>query len=206
MNRVWIPPPFDFVKINIFVAEPVSPLVNENPNSVGIIMRDHNGFLIWGVMGPIKDLSLFQVQLWSIHMGLKEAYTRGYFNTLIETAHAESFRILRRQNFEEALREGLVEPIRAINACNPLLPSNSDPICRVYTVSEGRNQVATFVANYGLLNAVGLVEVDYSFVAMRDLLDNDLGWGPHIPSLQAEPNFGNGEVVQGPKPKKRKRE
>lgn len=99
-----------------------------------------------------------------------------------------------------------MELIRAINACNPLIPSNSEPICRVYIVSEERNQVATFLANYGLLHADGLVEVDYSFVAMRDLFDNDLGWSPHIPALHVDPKFGNDEVIQGPKPKKRKRE
>lgn len=83
MNRVWLPPPFGFVKINIFVAEPEALLVNGNPNSVGIIIRDHNGFFVWGVIGPVKDLTIFQVQLWSIHLGLKEAYSRGYFDTLI---------------------------------------------------------------------------------------------------------------------------
>lgn len=51
-------------------------------------------------------------------MGMKDVYTKG-FNMLVETEHMESFRILQCQNFEEAAREGLVTPIRAINACNP---------------------------------------------------------------------------------------
>lgn len=116
-------------------------------------------------------------------MGIKEAFSRGFNNMLIETEHAASFRLLRRQNFEEASREDLVAPIRAINACNPLLPSEADPIVRVYIVSEGRNQVARFVADFGMRNVDSLVEVDYSFVEMRNLLDNDIGWGPHLPPL-----------------------
>lgn len=146
MNRVWLPPPQGFVKINIFMATAEAPLPNGNTNSIAIIIRYHNGFLVWGVMGPVRNLSEFQVQLWAIHLGMNEAYSRGYNNTLIETEHSEYFGILRRQNYEEALREDLVDPIRAINACNPLLPSDSEPICRVYVVGEEFNQVARFVA------------------------------------------------------------
>lgn len=51
----------------------------------------------------------------------------------------------------------------------------------------------------------GLVEVNYSFEALRNLLDSDIGWGPYIPALQFQPNYGEGEIIQGPKPKKRKR-
>lgn len=90
MNRVWVPHPVEFVKINIFVATPVEPLANGNSNGVGIIMRNHNGFLVWGVMCPVKDLTEYQTQLWAIHKGMKEAYSRGFFNTLIETEHVES--------------------------------------------------------------------------------------------------------------------
>lgn len=189
----------------MFEAIPDAPLANKNENGVGIIVHDHNGFLVWGVMGPIRDLTHFQVLLWSIHLGMKEAYAYGYNDVLIETEHVESFRILRRQNFEEAEREGLMKAIQAINTCNPLVPSNHEPICRIYPVEEERNQVARFAANYGMHNHSGLVEVDYSFTALRDLLNIDIGWGSHLQKLEVVPNFGVYEVVQGPKLKKRKR-
>lgn len=76
--------------------------------------------------------------------------------------------------------KGLVDSIQAINACNPLFSTEYEPICRIYTIEEERNQVAKFVANYGMLNHTGLVEIDYSFQAMRDLLDIDIGWEPHM--------------------------
>lgn len=205
MNNVWIPPPEGFVKINIFEAIPDFPLDNGNTNGIGIILRDHNGFLLWGIMGPIHGLSHFQTQLWAIHMGMKEAYARGRNDMLIETEHVESFRILKRQNFEEASHEGLVGAIQAINACQPLLHSEFEPICRVYTIGEERNQVARFAAGYGMLNHSGLVNIDYSFMALRDLLDIDIGWGPHLPALQVQQDHVDGEVIQGAKPKKRKR-
>lgn len=96
MERVWMPPPVGFAKINIFVAVPEEPVPNGNLNGISIIIRDHNGFLIWGIMGPVKDLNLFQVQLGVIHLGMKEAYARGYGDLLIETEHEESFQILKR--------------------------------------------------------------------------------------------------------------
>lgn len=138
INRVWIPPPRDFSKINIFVASPEAPLENGNENRVGLIMRDPNRFLIRGLMGLERNLNLLQVQLWSIHRGMKEAYTRGLNNVLVETEHVKSFRNLRHQNFVEASRKGLVAPIQAINACNPLIPSNNEPVCRIHIVSVPR--------------------------------------------------------------------
>lgn len=108
-------------------------------------------------------------------MRMKEAYSRGFNNVLIETEHGESFRILRRQNYEEASSEQLVEPTRTINACNPLLPSVSGPICRVYNVRATCNQVAYFLASFALSNVDKLVEVDYGFQGMKDLLDNNMG-------------------------------
>lgn len=123
----------------------------------------------------------------------------------METEHVESFRILKRQNFEEAVLEDLVEPIQAINTCMPLFPSEQEPLCRVYTISEEHNQVARFAAKYGMLHHSGLVEIDYSLTPLWDLLDIDIGWGTNLLALEVQPNFGLGKVVQGAKPKKRKR-
>ncbi|KAK1383623.1 hypothetical protein POM88_021358 [Heracleum sosnowskyi] len=128
-------------------------------------MRDHNGFLICGVMGSFKDMTHFQAQLWAVHMGMKEAFSRSLNKMLIETERVESFRILCRQDFDEAASR-----------------------------EEERNKVARFGANYDMLHHSGLVEVDYSFQPMRDLLDNDIGWGPHLPALDTQPNFGQGEL------------
>lgn len=157
MNNVWIPPSEDFVKINIFEAVPDHPLANGNTNRVGIIIRDHNGFLLWGTVGPVHGLSHYQTQLWAIHKGMKESYARGRNDMLIETEHAESFHILKRQSFEEAAQEGLVDAIQAINACNTLIHTDHDPICRIYFVSAEMNQAARFAAEYGLHHHYGLV-------------------------------------------------
>lgn len=97
-----------------------------------------------------------------------------------------------------------MKTIQAINACNHPFPTNHEPVCRVYPISEERNQAARFVANYGLQNLEGLVEVDYSLLALREILDNDIGWGTHMQELHVQPNFSGWKVIQGPKPKKRK--
>lgn len=77
MNNVWILPPEEFVKINIFEEVPDYPLANGNTNGVGIIIRDHNGFLLWDAMGPSHGLSHYQTQIWAIHKEMKESYARG---------------------------------------------------------------------------------------------------------------------------------
>lgn len=206
IHFVWVPPPFGYVKVNVFECVTEPPLHNGNSNSVGLVMRDHNGTFIWGETGAVQGLSHFQCQLWAVHKGIKETYRRGFTNICVETEHVESFRILKRQNFEEAEQEGLVDVIQAINAYNPLSSGDYDPICRVYPILEERNMVARHVAQYGLEHCEALVEIDPSLPGLQDLLDKDIGWGPNIPSLQALPNYGLGEIVQGPKPKKRKKE
>lgn len=205
MDNIWVTPPEEFVKINIFEAVPEFPLANGNTKGICIIIRDHNGFLLWGAMGPVHGLSHYQSQLWTIHKGMNESYTRGRNDMLIVTEHTESFRILKRQSFEEASQEGLVDTVQAINACNPLIHTDHEPICRIYTISEERNQAARFAAEYGMHHHSGLVNLDYSFVALRDLLDIDIGRGPHIPPLEVIHDHGDGEIIQGAKPKKRKR-
>ncbi|KAK1360409.1 hypothetical protein POM88_044883 [Heracleum sosnowskyi] len=65
-------------------------------------------------MGPL--LSQFQAELRTVHLGIKEAYSRGFNNVMIEAEHVQFFRILKRQDFEEASREDLVNIIQDINA------------------------------------------------------------------------------------------
>lgn len=93
----------------------------------------------------------------------------------------ESFCILRRQNFEDATREGLVEAKHAINACNPLLSSDREHVCRVYPVNAARNNAARFATNYSMIHHIGLVELDNNFTALRDILDINIGWGSSPP-------------------------
>lgn len=99
-------------------------------------------------------------------------------------------------------QEGLVSVIQHINA---RFPGEYNPICRVYTIFEKRNGVARFMVQYGMENFTELVEVYLFLQRLRELIDVDFGWGPHIESLQAQPNYGRGEVIDDPKPKKRKR-
>lgn len=87
MNRVWIAPPEGFIKSNIFVVSPEVPLRNGNQNGVDIVLRNHRGFLVWGIIGPMHDLILFQTQLWAIHSSIKDAYARGFNDVLVETEH-----------------------------------------------------------------------------------------------------------------------
>lgn len=67
------------------------------------------------------------------------------------------------------------------------------------------NKVARFAAEFVMLYHTGFAYIDYSFLALRDLLDNDIGWGPQLPALQVQQDHGDGEVIQSPKLKKRKR-
>lgn len=62
-----------------------------------------------------------------------------------------------------------------------------------------------FAANYGMMHLSELSRVSYGFIPVRDLLDTDIGWGPNILALKDVDNYGLGEVIQGPKPKKCKK-
>lgn len=57
------------------------------------------------------------------------------------------------------------------------------------------NQVTRFAANYGMMNLFELSLVTYNFIPIHDLLDTDIGWGPHPPVLEEVVNFGLGEVI-----------
>lgn len=59
MNRVWVSPSLGFVKINILQVSSHIHIPNGNINGISIIMKDHNDFLIWGVMRPVKDPTNF---------------------------------------------------------------------------------------------------------------------------------------------------
>lgn len=183
---------------------PDHPLENGNTNGIGIVIRDHQGRFIMGLMGPIKEVTHFQAQLWAIHTSMKEAYSRNYNDLCIETEHLESFRILRRRNFDEASREGVVKIIQDINACNPLSPLPYEPTCRIYTIFEERNQLARFLAFKGMHSCSEIVSVDLSLPGFREVLEDDIGWGQALEGIEILPNFGNGEVIDGPKPKRKK--
>lgn len=157
-----------------------------------------------GLIGPVKEVTHFQAQLWTNHTSMKEAYARNYNDICIETEHDESFRILRRQSFEEASREGIVKSVQAINACNPLTPLPYEPTCRIYTIFEGRNQLARFLAFKGLHTCSEIVNVDLSLSGLREILEDDIGWGHNLEANEIHPNFGRGEVIDGPKPKRKK--
>lgn len=193
MNRVWLPPPQDFVKVNIFVVTLGVPLANGNENGVGIIMWYQNGFLIWGVMGLVPNTIFFKFSFGLYIEAWKKLIQEA--NIFIETEHFDSFHILRRQNFVKASREGLVAPIQAINACNPLLPLDYGPVCRIYTISAPRNQVVRLAANFGMMHLSELNRVIFDFIPIRNLLDTDIGWGLHLPALEEVENYGLGEVV-----------
>lgn len=153
-------------------------------------------------MGPLKEVSHFQAQLKAIHMGMKAAYARGFNDLCIQTEHMESFRILRRQNFEEANREGLMDIIKEINSCNPLVDLPYEPVCEIYPILANRNQPARFLAVRGLETCTDIVEVNLNMKELRKLLAIDIGWGSQQEPMSILPNFGLGEVVDGPKPKK----
>lgn len=52
----------------------------------------------------MEDLSYFHAQLWTVHMGIKEAVLRGFNNVCIEIESVESFRILRSQSLKKKFR------------------------------------------------------------------------------------------------------
>lgn len=53
MDNLWFPPPSGVVKINVHAVYTEEPLLNGKSNSLGIIARDHDGKILWGVMGPL---------------------------------------------------------------------------------------------------------------------------------------------------------
>lgn len=59
----WIPPPPGTLKINVHALYSDSPIANGNISGIGIIFRDHNGFLKLNTLGVIPNLSPMGNQL-----------------------------------------------------------------------------------------------------------------------------------------------
>lgn len=97
MNDGRFPPLNDFVKINVYGASSENPLENGNSNGIGILARNEDGRSLWGIMGPLKELNMFQSQLWAIHVGMRFSFVNEFPPVHMESDNMTTFNILLRQ-------------------------------------------------------------------------------------------------------------
>ncbi|KAL8105078.1 hypothetical protein AgCh_029027 [Apium graveolens] len=68
--------------------------------------------------------------------------------------------------------------------------------CKVYTVYPTGNRAPAYMDEYALCHCTGLVGVSTPFGALFEILDLDMGMGPHLEAFEIAPIFGLGEVLQ----------
>lgn len=95
MDVAWVPPVSPFVKINVHCLEPENPPLNGNTNSVGVIIRDSEGQMLWAAMGPRKGMNAVLAELWSIHGALVQALTLDRHKIHVEIYNRLVFLIIR---------------------------------------------------------------------------------------------------------------
>lgn len=87
-------------------------LLNGKMNGIGILARDENGEFVWGLMGPLKDVNVFESQLWANHFAMKYAYLKDYPSVIIETDNTAAFGVLSRNDQEKLEVEEVTTVVR----------------------------------------------------------------------------------------------
>lgn len=208
MNNGWFPPPNNFIKINVHGASSDHPQQNGNTNGIAILARDEDGQFLWGIMGPLHEMNDFQSQLWAIHKGMKFAFQHDYSLVQMESDNTAAFNILLRQDPLEAELHGVTEAIQQINSLYVEFNKerddpNDNKICRLTSVFATRNRSVSYMAYFAMLNCSYLVMVNNPFGNLQELLDLDIGLGPHLSAFEILLDLGLREVIQAPPPQRR---
>lgn len=67
---------------------------------------------------------------------------------------------------------------------------------RIYSVYATRNRAPTYITKYALNHCIGLVGVLTPFCDLHEILDLDMGLGPHLNVFVIVPKFDLGKVIQ----------
>lgn len=127
------------------------PLANGNTNGIGLVVRDHDGNSLWGIMGPLQGMEGFQYQLWAIHLAMKLAFVKQIPHVRIETDNIQAYNMLVDHDEEVLEAEGLVvaaQQISVLHAEYNKVRSDKylQKTCRILSVFGTKNGAPTFLA------------------------------------------------------------
>lgn len=197
MDLVWIPPEVPFVKINVHCTSRLEPHQNGNSNGVGVLIRDHEGKMLWGALGPMPGLSNVQALLWGVHAGMVEALNLGFEKTQIETDNREVHDVIRLQEYA-FIEPDLEEVLLQINSLHRNFFIPDATVRDISLVPIRMNRSAEYLAEYSLSNLNAFESFSGSFGSLQYHLDRDMGLGRPFNDRIMQGNFGRGDIVDSP--------
>lgn len=130
---------------------------------------------------------------------MKLAFEKQIPHVHIECDNIVAYDLLVDNDVEELEEEGLLVPAQQINLLyaefNKPRTADLQRSCKLYSVFATRNAAPAYVAEFGLNHCSSLVEIPEPFSRLQEILDMDIGLGPHLDAFEVQPNFGLGEEV-----------
>lgn len=214
MEFIWDIPDEKYYKINVHCQISVVPSVKGNTVAIGSIIRDPEGAKLWGMQGPLNNMTVEQAIMAGIQAACIFAKEKKLELIHIETSNAGIFELVSNQEMF-VIPDELLEAFRlfnSIHANNPSEGAVQEPSARrISWIPDHMNSVATYMADYGLHHLSDLVELPGSSTLgnLQFFLDRDMGRVISNPEVEVMPFMGLGEVIDGDppgNPLKRKRE
>ncbi|WOH16103.1 hypothetical protein DCAR_0935652 [Daucus carota subsp. sativus] len=204
MDFTWETPDPGYKKINVFCEISEDPLLHEAIVSIGALARDSGGAQLWAALGLLPNLTEEQAIMSGIQSALIHAQKMGWELIHIETSNVEVYDTIRHQ--EHVFLND--EQLEIYSSFNTIYANhyNGKKMKRVITsVPQRMNSSAAYLAHYGLTKRVVFGEISGSVGDLGYYLARDMGMTLPFPSIEVQTNLGEGEVIDGsPPPKKRK--
>lgn len=190
MDNLWFPPLVNVVTINVHGVYDDVPTVNGNSKCIDIVARDHNGVFLWEVMGPLKAVEGIESQFWAIHLAMKLDFLKRIHSSYIEFDNVVAFDLIVDQDADELEQEGLLLAAQQINLLYAQYNKHGEngvqqKSCKIYSVFSTRNRAPSYLAEYGFNSCSSLVWVTAPFGDLLEILDLDMGLGPHWDAYHA---------------------
>ncbi|KAL1804916.1 hypothetical protein DCAR_0830701 [Daucus carota subsp. sativus] len=204
MDFTWETPDPGYKKINVHCEIMQDPLLNETHVSVGTLARDSGGVQLWGALGLLPNLTEEQAIMSGIQTALIHAQKKGWELIYIETTNLQVYDTIRHQE-HVFLNE---EQLEIYSSFNTVYANhyNGNKMKRVITSVPPRiNSTAAYMANYGLTRKVAFGEISGTVGDMDYFLARDMGMALPVPSVEIQTNLGEGEVIDGPPPPKKRK-
>lgn len=200
LDQTWEIPREGFFKINVHYVAAPHPLANGNINGVGVIVRNRAGDDIWKATGPMNTLNEEQALMAGIQSACIEAQKRTWDHTHIETTNFQIYETVRAQE-HFILEDHQLEAYSLFNTvyANHFEEGSTDR--RISCIPAQMNSTAAYLAEYGMNNLTEFAEAQGLFGDLKYHLDRDMGMVIAAPVHEVMPNFGLGEVIDGPPPK-----
>ena len=204
MDFTWETPDPGYKKINVFCEISEDPLLHETLVSIGALARDSGGVQLWGALGLLPNLTEEQAIMSGIQSALIHAQKKGWELIHIETSNLEVYDTIRHQ--EHVFLND--EQLEIYSSFNTIYANhyNGNKMKRVITsVPQRMNSSAAYLAHYGLTKKVAFGEISGTVGDLDYYLARDMGMTLPFPTIEVQTNLGDGEVIDGPPPPKKRK-